>query len=421
MSFTPTTVYGTCTPESFGAKGDGVTSDQAAFVAALAAMSSGPSKTLMLGAKTYLVTGSLVVPTLCNIIGVGESSVLTTATDAPVLQVNLAEDVFLSNFRIHGQTATSNQHGIACGNLGAGGQARLRIDGVNVDNLSRGMWFTGNNGGAAGPIVSNCRARGCSYNFYTDSGSEWVTFSNCQSYQASRGIHIGSGNISWIGGAINYNTIGVEIVSGSNDSHGIISGAHIDHNSTNVNVGAIANGFSFVGCNLFQGDIVINGNTGSIVDFVGCLLDPANYAFTNSLTRFLNCRLSSAYFASYTDVGTADTEWINCRHRDGTIPTYVGDRVHATYTFASDANQTLSAQLSRAQSIDIQNAVITTARNITLARPPSTGQEIIIVNRTAFTVFVGWATGGLSAVAAGSFGVFGGDGTNAIRRMTGGA
>ena len=402
-----------CTLEDFGAVGDGVTNDNAALVAAFAAVSAGTYRTLLLGAKTYLVTGA-AVPANCNVIGVGDASILKTGTDAAILTLDGAEDVTLANFYMQGDQVGSSQFGIACGSLTAG-QARVRIDNVEGHTLYHCFHFQLNNGGADGPIVSNCRARGA-YGFYVADGSEWVTFSNCHAYQCSRGLYIGSGNISWTGGTLNYNTYGVYLATGSNDSHGIVNGTHIDHNTTSVYSAAITNGFTFIGCNIYQGNIELVTNTGS-VDFVGCVVDVEAFIFTNSLAKFSDCRIDTAYFVSYTDTGTADTEWRNCRKLDGSVPAYIGDRTHPLYTFPSDANQTLSAQLSRAESIDIQAGVVSATRTLTLARAPNKGAEILVVNRTLQQVDVKWSSGTAASVTSGNVAIIGADGTNAVRRM----
>lgn len=418
---------GVTTLESFGAVGDGVTSDQTAFTNALAAVAAGTYSGIYLGAKTYLVTGTLSVPAGCLIAGQGHKSVIKTATNAPVLTIQAVNDWVLRDFKIEGNFTGANQCGVFMGDTAVASSGPIRGYIVNVacHSLLTGFSYARNplsGGEYSAPLIVNCLARLCDRGFYCTNRGEYISFVNCEATQCTDGFYVDAGNVTWVGGNISGNTTGVRLTAGTNDAHGIVSGANINHNtSRNVYSAAITNGHTFSGCHLYQGALEFVSAVG--LHFSGCFVDVTNYFFDGSTgTRFENCTFSNTYGNTVNDnynAHNSQTQWLNARMIDGTIPTWVGTRVQVAYTFPSDANQTLTPQQSEAEVLNIQAGVITAGRTITSARNVTASQRIFVKNNTAQTITFQWATGTGVTIATTKAALIGSDGTNAIVLLQG--
>lgn len=423
---------GTCTLEQFGAVGDGSTDDSAALTAALAALSAGTYKTLLLGAKTYLVPTGGAVPSGCAIIGQGHSSILKTTADAPVLTVGAVNDVVLKSFKIKGNSlnSASNQIGVKMGTAGGGssGPGRVYLEGIYVEDMwQAGFWYVQNSPAARGyqgPIFVGCTTSCDAYGFYFDQVGEYATLVGCKAFGkgSGRGIYIGAGNVNCTGcdfvGAF-YN---VELGTGTNHAHGIFSGCSINHaTNTNILIGAITNGHKFVGCNIFEGPISLTTSVGVV--FHDCVVDVTSYSFDGSTgTRFIDCVFPGNYANTVTDNANAhnsSTEWINCRNLAGDVPSFVASRVQLAYTFSSDANKTLTIQESTAEAVIIASGTLSTTRDLTInvSATNAKSRRWIIINNNAQTVNVKFTSGTAVAVATGKV-MVGSDGTNAISMLS---
>jgi hypothetical protein len=94
-----------------------------------------------------------------------------------------------------------------------------------------------------------------------------------------------------------------------------------------------------------------------------------------------------------------------------TTPTDLG---RLAYSFPTDANQSLTVAQSDAMFFDIQSAVITAGRTITVNRRATNAGQMYVKNRTAFTVTMQWLTGTSVAFASGASGWVGTDGVNMV-------
>jgi hypothetical protein len=408
---------GACTLEQFGAVGDGVTSDQAAFEAARAAIAAGTYGTLVLGAKRYLVSGT-VSPTTSPwpfgfaVIGQGPASVLVTTTAGGVFICRSADaavrakTTLFANFSVEG-TGQNNQNAIETGYLGADGSSYVSVMNVQGKTLDRLVSVYAGADIGHGPRIVGCSAYSCNVGFYM---SDQATLRACEAVACTTGLRVGAGNVDF-DGAITGCTTGVDVVAGGNDAHGVVRG-QFNHNTKPIQVGAISNGQSFVGCHVYEGEIEIVANTGA-VSFTGCTFDATTYDLRGR-AKFSGCKVATAYFTTYSEDANSAIDWADTRHEDGTVPTWIGQRTHVRYTFPGDANQTLTKQVSEAAYLDIQAGVVSVARTLTLAKPPNQGNAIQVKNRTAVSINIAWSTGSGVAVTSGSSATVGADGTNAV-------
>lgn len=420
-------VRGACTLEQYGAVGDGVTSDNEAMESAIAALNAGTYGALLLGAdRTYLLTGAHTITAAgVAIIGQGHSSILKTATDAGVLVIS-GEDCVLSKFKVLGSSAGTSQTGIRSGSTAVAGSgvSRLMVSDVELINLGgNGFEYNQNplSGGAAtylGPTLVNVTADGCAVGFRFGERGEYARLTNCHAQRCtSWGAVIGAGNVGLTNCSITKNANGVDIPHSTNGSHGELVGCAINHNTTiSLRYGAVY-GQKIVGCAIYQ------GSTGSItvtadakgLDFDSCEIDVADYSFaTGATVRFLNCLFDSNYYAALTAHDNASIVVDRPALLDGTIPSWLRTFIQRNFTFASDANDTLTIQESYVDTLVVQNGVIGVARKITSARAPNVGNQQRIVNQNTYDVQFAWSSGTAVTIATGSSALVGADGTNAI-------
>lgn len=314
-----TSIAGTTTLEANGAVGDGVTDDSAAFTAALAG-----GKTILLGAKTYLVSTGGTLQAGAAIVGVGDMSVLKTTGSSAVINIGGTSCV-LKDFKILGVSGGSaSQVGIQNGTATpASGYTNLRIAGVHCVNLGGHGFLMQNTDGSTtevGPSISDCFAEGCGSNAGTPgagfyAAAEYTNFSGCRAtYNTgyAAGLQIAAGNVNWGDGQIVRNGIGIKINAGSNDAHGIVSGTEINHNNTSIDIDNISNGHTFIGCHIYSNQIWLRGSNG--VRFIGCTIG-TDIAFAASQnTKFHDCCFPTGSAVNlYQSYGGASTEeFVNC-------------------------------------------------------------------------------------------------------------
>ncbi len=403
------TIAGSTTLEFFGAVGDGVTDDSAAYTAAIAALNAGTFRALILGAKTYLVAGATLSHIGCSIIGQGQASVLQTTTDAPIVRLSSAHETFLSSFKMIGNSTGSFQRGVSNGFAGGDGASKLICVGLSAVDMGGSGFVSAYIPDIVGPQFIGCIAQGCTIGFDVIA----CELAGCKATECGTGLWADGGNVSWTGGDIIENDIGVLITVGGNDGHGIVCGCNINHNGIAVSVGAIINGHTFDGCHIYDGDINVTDNTG-MVSFDGCTLAPKNYTFDNSLVRFTDCRFASGYLGTITDTNDADTQFVDCKHVDGTIPSYIGTRTRCVFTFPSDTDAVLTKVQSRAEVIDIQTGVVTATRALSSPRAPNQGERQIIVNRNPHSVNYYWSSGEGITIPTNKTAEIGADDTDAV-------
>ncbi len=250
-----------------------------------------------LGNRLYKTSGVDITGGI-NIIGNGyNSGFQLSASNRACLRLFSADKTFLSGFRITGTGAGLDQNGIESGYLGSDGTSQLHVSNVVCDTLGgRGFsWAYGDD--IIGPQFSNCAARDCTYGYY---GAMQGTLVGCSANNCTTGLWAGSGNISWTGGDIIECDLGIRVNAGGNDSHGIVNGAQINHNTIAVSIPAIINGHTFTGCHIYEGDINVTDNkTLGMVTFDGCTIDATNYNMDNCLVWFNSCRFAAGYSNTY--------------------------------------------------------------------------------------------------------------------------
>lgn len=120
----------------------------------------------------------------------------------------------------------------------------------------------------------------CFYNYVgievsagSGTSAEYLNISNPNVSLNDRGMVVSAGNCAVSGGTVTDNRINVDLEAGGNHAHGIFSGTQINHGvDFNVRATSVTNGHAFVGCNLYDGIIKLDGCTG--ITFRSCFMDP---------------------------------------------------------------------------------------------------------------------------------------------------
>lgn len=440
---------GVVTLEQYGAIGDGVTSDQVAYAAALAALNSasttgsGPH-TILLGAnRTYLVTGGTLSRAGTSIKGQGDSSVLKTVSNATVLLL-IGSECSASDFKVLGNATGTNQFGVANSDIVSGlhGAQKCRITDVTVDSLGGCGIMTWNATTTIphqGPSLVGCKVYNCPvYGVWLF--QEYTTVTDVHVSGCGEGIRHQAANCEVISGTVTDCTTGYHLVGGAggNDGHGITM-LEINHNTTNILVdNNLQDGHTFIGCQIYGTGTSINlawsaltTNSAFAIHFEACQIDVDNYYFEGSQNaRFNNCIFPSSFsnvIHNNFNGHASTTYWENPANLNGKIPAFLAftndgaswpttlNTALLSYTFPSDADQTLSDPQSRLNVLHIQAGVTTAARTITIARPIENGYQVWVKNFNAQTITVQLASGTGTHILPGDSQLLVCDGTNLIR------
>lgn len=421
LNMTTYSVRGVCSLETFGAIGDGITSDQPAAIAAQAAIAAGNYKALAVGSASYLGTWGYQVPGGTDIGGQGHTSILQQAgATTPVLKMGAVNDITIRDLHILGDdVSTGDVTGVKMGILGTvdSGPQRVSLINVTVENCKDHGFLYCNSPKVyhQGPRFIGCVAIGAAYGFRITEFGEFAQLIGCEATNNTYGLYIGAGNITVIGGNYSNNYYNCYLAPGANDSHGMVSNAELNHAGGHaVYVDAITNGHTFDACSIYGAPITAVGNT-AMVEFIGCRIGPTVITCTNGMLRFTGCEIQDYYAVTTAITGTGFVEFIDCRGVDATgLPANIQVLIQAPYTFSSDADKTLTAQQSVAETLLVAGGTITATRKITSYFGPASTRQQRIVNNNIHDVKYAWSTGTPVTIKSGHSALVGGDGTNAV-------
>jgi len=371
-------------------------SDNAKLVAALATI-PGTNGSLELGGKAYTLTGIDPVPMGATIAGRGPNTVLQTTSNAQVLLVrdtdagDRAKYTCFRDFRVLGNSTGGNQNAIEVGYLGVDGTSQLIIARVIAQNMGgRGITFVSGDE-IIGPSLVQCEVANCGDGYYA---AHQGTMTGCKARDCDRGLVVASGNVNFTGGQIIECTIGVEVLGGGNDAHGIVANTHINHCGTAVKIGSLTNAMQFSDCHIYDGALEVNGDgSNGLVHFDGGEFDFTALDIDGGGVIFRNCTFDEAYFASCTESNNGWVEFINPRPRVGNLPSWIVERIYRPYFFASNANQNLTAQDSVAKVLLVGDGTINVTRKLTNYFGPAAGREQRVCNFNAEDIEYAFASG----------------------------
>lgn len=340
------------TPEQFGALGNGSTDDEAAIQAAL---NSGFT-VFFDGKKDYRVASTVEVPANATIIGNGA----TVSCNSLIAIFDPDNDVTIDGLNFNGNDVGSSGINISA--------YRNKISNCHFTGFdAAGLFIQSTNGVSDNPggiQVSNCYFESCDgRGVRCFTSGEYNNFSNCVAKgNTIAGVTFNAGNNTWTGGKIVDNGIGLELTSGTNNGHGTVTGASINHNTTNISAVSVSNGFEIVTNDLIDGNIIVTTSTG--INFMGNRIDGT---ITITQTNNTNTTWDHNRFIetpTFTTTGTGQRYFGNIFHN--AIPAAVTNSIvgkldlTATTVDAFTAGGTLAATTASLQENVLFNHTTTT-------------------------------------------------------------
>lgn len=251
----------------YGAVGDGVTNDAAAFNAA--ATAAGVNGSVFVPAKTYNLNDPVNI--LNGQTWLFDGAILQHTDDTKIiLRANAVSDWAILGSVILKGTLTGAATAAETGLYITDGK-RYRVEGVQAKLFKgKGIWLDGTNAGALRGDrgqFTDCAAYESTVGIQIDAGAgaEYNTWSNTNISGCITGMIMAAGNNTVMGGSIVDNTTGVKLNAGANHCHGMFVGVNINHNnSENLHAENIANGHTFSACHFYG-----NGGSTGIIWFEG--------------------------------------------------------------------------------------------------------------------------------------------------------
>ncbi len=249
----------------FGAVGDGLTDDAAAFAAASAACAA-----IFVPQGVYLIESAVDIEDEQR--WLFDNATLTHTDDTKtILRANgksgfdVAGQLLLLGTRI--TPAVAAEIGLEIQDC-----TQYTVSGVCAQ-MFKGAGFALS--GATAPTLratgqfANCRAisNTVGATIAAGSGAEYTTWLGFVAAGNRDGVEVGAGNTGFFGGSISENTrYGVRLVAGGNHGHGMFAGVSINHNAVyNVVAEQVVNGYTFSGCHFYG-----NGSSSGALFFDRC-------------------------------------------------------------------------------------------------------------------------------------------------------
>lgn len=246
--------------------------------------------TIIFGPGTILINiGDLDIDKSLTIIGRGTT--FKTAGSLKIFNVT-ANDVTIKGITFLANNNFAGQYGIYFDDVN-----RFIVSNCKFTTIRQGV-RVGSTIVTTGNLLSAvhaCKFDACNIGYLGDGRGEYVNITSCGFQTCLTGLDFDAGNVSVIGAMITKGTTGMIVRGGPNDSHGIISGCMINHQSTNSLVfDGIANGHTVESCHIYQGPILIKDSEG--VGFRGGIIDVNAINFENAVgATFIGTKHDDAF------------------------------------------------------------------------------------------------------------------------------
>ncbi len=147
-------------------------------------------------------------------------------------------------------------------------KTRTKTYDCNFYDLGGSAWIVRNTvNNHEGNILSNYHIKDCNIGVNLDVRGEYASWGNGNISLCNVGVRVQGGNSIATGSVISDCAVAVDLVNGSNDSHGAIVGALINHNTVTIRAGILqSKAFLFQGCMLYYGKIELTGTEGLNVE-----------------------------------------------------------------------------------------------------------------------------------------------------------
>ena len=248
----------------------------AAKMTALLTEASKNNKTIRFNDGEYIFSSTIKVPSNVSLIGNTKTVFKPASTSLTTLMsMDSSDNVFLSHLILDGGlTARPTSEGTQVG-LSMSKVRRVNIENVEFKGWSKQGFFSGTTSSfgnvADGKFFLQLQVTNCRFYFnycgmYLDYRAEYNQFLNCVWGENYIGTINCGGNNAYVSCQWNANTTGFKMEnSGSNPAHGGCNGCTFNHNYSNaIQIDNCVNGWTFEGCQVFYGSIVLNSCKGVV-------------------------------------------------------------------------------------------------------------------------------------------------------------
>lgn len=239
--------------KDFGAIGDGVTDDTIAINSAMAESDKG---TLFFPKGIYKC-GSISLTK--NIIGEGKDSIIFSNGNNKIITI-ATDELKVQNIIIRGSNNSTYANEIG---LYIDDKYNIIVSNCVVENFlgNSGILNTNLMDKHIGNLFQNCIIRNNKKGINFDTRGEYSICLGSTLYENEDAIVIKAGNISIVANNVSDNVNGIRIISGDNDSHGLLLSNLINHNSGyGIYIDGISNGFNIANNEFYNSNIYIKSN-----------------------------------------------------------------------------------------------------------------------------------------------------------------
>lgn len=289
------------------------------------------NKVCILGNGTFYTTG-IDMPEGTSIIGFGkESKLILDDGEESVYAIKMDTNCTVRDLYIgSSETEAADRDGILWTGSGVSATSPVNslVSGCYIDGFSRGgiTCDKSSSGSINHVTMRDCFITNCTIGINIADNSEFNKFEAVRTYLCGTGCVNQGGNNIFIGCDFSKCTLGFTIDntdgSHSNNGHGSAVGCvfnHMDNNTGNaVVITKTGHAFTFVGCQLFYGHVLVADAAG--VEFSACVFGKDERLTVTQSGGFLNARtlFSDCTFGNMPTITVSDnTVFSNCYVRGG--------------------------------------------------------------------------------------------------------
>lgn len=263
---------------------------------ALLKEASTKNKTIRFNDGVYIFSQTIAVPSNVSIVGNTKTvfKPKNATTPETLMTINSADNVFISHLILDGGlTAMPKTEGTQIG------MSVVSSRSINIENTEFIGWskqglysktMSSYGTAAEGKFFKQFQITNCRWYFnycgnYFDYRCEYNQLCNCVWGENYIGTVNCGGNNAYVACQWNANTTGFKMENaGSNPAHGGCNGCTFNHNYTNaIQIDDCVNGWTFEGCQVFYGSIVVNNSQGVV--FNGNIWGSCKYKSTGTLNK----------------------------------------------------------------------------------------------------------------------------------------
>ncbi len=319
--------YGTPTEEIYASEYDVIPGNvDPDKMAKLLADASADKKTIRFNDGTYIFSSTINVPSNVSLVGNTKTVFKPASETTPTTLMNIegSDNVFISHITIDGGLTSKpaeegNQIGLSVVSCRSINIENVEFVGWSKQGLySKTMSSYGEEGD--GKFFKHFQITNCRFYFnycgnYFDYRCEYTQMLNCVWGENYKGTVNCGGNNAYVSCQWNANHTGFKMEnSGSNPAHGGCNGCTFNHNDNQaIQVDDCVNGWTFEGCQIFYGKIVLNKSKGVI--FNGNIWGSCKFFSTFPGEKNVNM-ITNTYFQTDRNVilsgNDGSTKVVNC-------------------------------------------------------------------------------------------------------------